>query len=378
MSSYLYGSYITDNTKDNKLVVESINSICESTVCSIKPLDEEYVVVNEIYFSKKDLQDPETFKKLLKRAEVEKDVKKKLDILFYCLTFIEAIVGTKGLDKVADKIGAGNAIGGGLSFGQGLATFIALLILFIKLTDKIVGGLDKAMLYIHKARINKLIKKATELRDKTKQSNPKVSANCQKLLDSIEKYYKDIEEAKFRREVEYAKGQYNFLVDILHGKDCFESTSDAIDVYVLARLIKVDYSKIDSNIIQYGINHKKKAINKEFYWIYDDSDKSSLDKLYQKMPEFETKDDIIVFDQDNDSDYVFIYSEKGKVFFDGELCNVKDDDFKRSPSEYQYIKREMAKRFNDKNFIEALKVADAELGYYRLTPAPEGETVKKI
>lgn len=375
MSSYLYGSYITDNSKDNKLVVESINSICESTVCSIKPLDEEYVVVNEIYFSKKDLQDPETFKKLLKRAEVEKDVKKKLDILFYCLTFAEAIVGTVAISK-ATKSASGiisDAIEGVMP-----GVFIGLFVLFIKITHKVVSKLDKAILYIHKARINKLIKKATELRDKTKQSNPQVSANCQKLLDSIDKYYKEVENVKFKKLVEEIKQDYNFLVRIIHAKDCIENPGhDAFNIFAIAHDININYSLIDKGQIEYGTKLCKEKTSDIYKWMFgpDGANKNDKELLSRYMPEFKDiyNTEIVVFYAIDDT--MFMYSPKGKIYYYGDY-EIGHTYFYKNM--YDIIKHNMDINAADKNYMEALKVADAELGYYRLTPAPEGVTPKKI
>lgn len=365
----IYGNYIEESYRPNNItytcdIVNSINEICESTVCSLEPLDEEYVVVNEIFFSKKDLQNPDTLKKLLDKAQKEKDIKKKLDDVFMCLTFVEAILGSIGVGVLTKSI------------FKGIASFLPLMIATVTLTFKVCSAMDTAMYAIHEARIKKLLKKATELRDKAKAAGQNdIANNCQKVIDTIEKHYKDEATKKFRKRVDEIKKYYKSLVNIINGKEGMGSPD--LTYFVLADLLKIPHKRIDDGM------RKEEIDNSAFEYFYgtdsvEDAQKEygeDLNKIIQYIPEFKTGAGIVIYYAIDDT--VFCYSPRSKYFGYG---GYKAEWMNFNKEIYPLIKSIDNSEIDpkDKNDIEALKVADAELGYYRLSPAPEGVTPKKI
>lgn len=211
----------------NKMIMEAINN-------------EEYVIIGESFYSKKDLQDPKTLERMLNRAKTEKKIKNKIDLLLFAFTFIETHLGKKFLKSKNIDVGFINTVLSWLAIAlaTGGATFKG---------NKFLG-------YIHENRIKKLKAKCEKLRDSMKDSDdPKAKEivnNCNKLLNEIDKYYKDEAKKVYDKKVKEYKEMYTQLQYIISGKiediDPFDLTS----IFAMAKILGISFDKIEKGAIK--------------------------------------------------------------------------------------------------------------------------------
>ena len=357
-------NYINENLINT--AIEFINEAAGKEICYNTPINEEYVIVNEIYFSKKDLQDPKTLEKLLDKAKKEKDIKKKLDYIFTIFSFIAAILATIGIG-----VASGSVI-------TGLSLFVPIILASLAFALTVIIKLDKVMFKIHESRIKKLRKKAEELRDKAKKSKQnQIASNCQKLIDAIDKYYKDLETEKFNNAVDAEKEFYENLVNIIHGKSYMEEPD--IEYFIYAKILKIPAERINKGQASCKDALKDTDTVLEYFFgtskveeIKKDGKYDEYLKLCNIIPEFKTPDRCKISCYYAIDDTIFIYSKMANLFYYGE--------YKVEWSEWNSDISKLANNYMSEKDInmDALKVADANLGYYRLSTPPEGVTPKKI
>ena len=335
--------------------------------------------IQEMIFTKKQLQDPETLTKLLKRAETEKDVKKVVDIIFYGLTILEGIsVGVLVKDGF-----------------MGFAAWIG----FIVLTHKVAKGLDKVMAYTQEKRIKQLREKCEKLIKKYENiDNPKtkqIVENCKKTIKAIDDYYAKEEKAKIDKKIKEYTNTYEFLVDIIHGKDIMNEPEEK--VFALAKILNIDFKRIDAG----QTKENKYDDSLWLYWFGSDNiesftnaDSPSKDEVYETIkilskyiPEFKDNKKVPYYYAIDDT--VFIYSRMGKKFYYGDWWYSSDKIEWLTPCLSSTIfglienRSSMKERYNNilntmKTEIDIIKIVDIKLGYYLLSKAPEGVTPKKI
>jgi hypothetical protein len=347
-------------------------------------INEAYQIIQEMGFSKEDLQDPKTVQKVIDNAKKSGDIANTVGIFASVLVVLEGIIFTVAPIAV---IGAKNPMGG-------LATASIIIPTQIGITSKLLITIsDYVKDYPMKKQakdLEKLDKCCDRLIQKSEKKMTKDSKNKQKYQDiinnaknvkkTISDYYKKIDDEKFLIAVNYEVEKYKFFVKFLNKEniDYSKNKKYAIDnIYaildyseifninekvILERFIyyasktQYDYDEVLEEIIEHsGIDNGKKFENyakrdKESKWldlnVYPLIDDEKLDYIYynQKLSLFVFVDDTV--------------EAQGYVYFNKSLLKGLDD---------RYSGRDI---INKKAVIEADKI----LGYYKFSKAPEGIT----
>lgn len=201
--------------------------------------------------------------------------------------------------------------------------------------------------------------------------------------------------------LKYMKEDYELLVKILHGETIEKDPGELDKIYFIADHIGISHDTIDKCYINYGMKHGMKKSCKDvlpaiYGWIgskeaykkykgqeaaLDDYKEKVLKEISDHMPEFKTPDksSVLLFNVEDKYFNVFIYSPKGNIFY----YNSEDgyyNNYSETKGFYKSIfdigdGRDIS--FEDEE-LEALKIADAELGYYKLSKPPKGVKPKKI
>ena len=333
-------------------------------------------ILTEAIFSKKQLQDPNTLTKLLEKAEREKHIKKVVDVIFFGLTILESIaVGI--LTK---------------HVSIGLISWIP----FIVLTSKIASKLDVVMYETQKKRIKQLREKCQKLIDKySKIDDPKakeIVTNCKKTIDTIDSYYKKEEDRKIKEKISEYTHRYKSLVNIIHS-DGYMDEPDG-EIYALAKILNIDIKRIEDGMKKYSPT--------DSIWIpwfgtdkFDELEPGQVETvkiMSNYIPEFKNGDKVPLYYYIDDT--VFFYSKKSNKFYYGDyyyadhpawkeseipgliFSSIYNDRIMNSKYSWNDDYEEALKDLQEN--IELLKIVDIKLGYYLLSPAPEGVTTKKI
>ena len=246
--------------------------------------NENCIIINEIFFSKKDLQDPKTLDKLLNRAKVEKDIKSRLDLMLFIGTFFESFFGARAINKFIKKH---------LGDSLGIITHILSWISIMGLTFKAVSTGNDFLAYIHENRIKKLKRQAEKLRDKFKESDdPKakeIVKNCQQVIDAIDKYYKAEEKKVYDAKLKEYKEIYHMLQSMINGGDSFDP-SELAEWFAMAKVLNIPFEKIEKGAIKNIGEHDSlcMAYLGENYKDLDQRKKDVYAKLAEAVPEFRT------------------------------------------------------------------------------------------
>ena len=339
----------------------------------IELLDEQVQVINEMHFSKKDLQDPKTIEKILKRKE-----------------FFDNCVGFIGFLEVALVILTSIVIGIFTLAIGGILAFPILMFAIASTFETLLALPDKW--YVKQS--DKFEKKVRELQEKTKQKmekDPKnkdkykkIIDNTQKVIDIIEKRR---EEAEKRYEEEIHKEElayYEQVPEWLQNPWSFGHTGNGgkfSEWLYCAKFLKVK----DASII--------KAIEKSI---------KTTDAFYKVTVYGEYKDykgrTVEVYNEDDigewitlhDHDYDRAIEELGE-----HIWQIQSDDsygiwytetkkFIESDVDmpYEFISLdELAmegKKTLPEDIDQLLIDADKELGYYRLSKCPDQVKKKKF
>lgn len=337
-------------------------------------LQEGYQILQEIHFSQKDLQDPKTLDKLLKRAQDEKKIKGVLDALFMILTIFEAWITKKLVNKKVDKVLPGEKVP---------FLFLGSLVGYATLTYKVTSKLNHVMYATQEKRIKKLREKCVQLIEKLKDSNdPKakeIIENCKKTIKAIDTYYKKLESKEYKEKLKKYTDYYETFIDIITGKGCFYEGPNYW-YYNLAKLAKISPSKFDEGHIKFGETDKKCRSSFNDLWGFDEMDQDSknaagFDEFCKIVPELKDGSDVYVYYAIDDT--FFIYSPKARHFVYGDYA----PDACMWNKSIEPIARKID--YNNtseltKEDIEFLKVVDAKMGYYLLSEPPEGVERKKL
>lgn len=416
MSSYFYGKdvcledYIvsTEAAFDNKKITDKFFELK-------KKYSEEYKV----------------FKSLLKTARKTRD-EKDIDNAKKSLDNLMDIV--KEYRKEISSIDAGSA--SNIAFGAALSYLIYMI---EGLPELLLNNIVKFILPTSKNNIASIIKKIrlivngiTEIKriyDSTKKNGGKLDPKelnlyRTKILHYIDSYINNINNLKVELELlsengsllldevvspeeykeltlKYMKEDYELLVKILHGETIEKDPGELDKIYFIADHIGISHDTIDKCYINYGMKHGMKKSCKDvlpaiYGWIgsneaykkhkgqeasLDDYKEKVLKEISDRMPEFKTPDksSVLLFNVEDKYFNVFIYSPKGNIFY----YNSEDgyyNNYSETKGFYKSIfdigdGRDIS--FDDEE-LEALKIADAELGYYKLSKPPKGVKPKKI
>ena len=340
---------------------------------NIKLLDEQVEVINEMHFSKKDLQDPKTIDKILKRKEFFENCIHFITTLEIILIVLISIV----LGVVVPVIG-------------GVIAFPILMMAFASTLETLMSLPNKW--YIKNSE--KFEKQVRELLDKTKKKldkDPKnkdkynkIISNCQKIIDIIEKKKaeakKAYDDAVHQDELNY----YKQVPEWLEHPYMFGHTGNGgyfSEWLYCAKILKVsekdiiktiENNKNDKNcFMELTISgeytdykgRKREVINEDEVegWI------TLHNHDYEKAVE-ELGDHAWLIQSDDD--YGIWYTETNKF--------IETD----AGTPYKFITlssfAEKGKKNLPENIDDILIDADKELGYYRLSKCPAQVKKKKF
>lgn len=329
---------------------------------------EDKEVLQEMYFSKKDLQDPETIKK------------------------IEDILNRKRYDNIA-TIGA--IIAGVLPIAitiiinpalilSGIIAGLSLIILILIYTYNWVQNAPQKAFEKNYEKYKKQVKELKEKTEKqlAKKENSKfaskykeIIANCNKVLKAIDEREKKIIKQNKKDTYDYIKSEYKQFVKFLEQPyDCgWEGYRKLENIVALAEKLKVsetqfmnrmkkvkykNYTLENAIIDFYGADYKNKNISVKEVIDAEDFNTNNIN-LKIKVIEICSNDDNI--------DYI------GQ---DGNLYSIQTDD--------TLYKLSMYEEYGDGGSIdfvgleEYLIEVDKELGYYILSEPPKGLERKKL
>ncbi len=350
--------------------------LSESDISILAEYFTEYPeIIDEQYFSKKDLQDPETLKKLLARFDKEKAIKDKVDNISLIFSLVEGIA----LGILTKKISIGFISTVGIAVGKCL--------LFIKTSNILSQNQSN--------RIKKLREKAVKLRDKAAKENTpeakEIVNNCNKLIAEIDKYFKKIEKDEYKKKYNDYKHAYQFIIDIIHSKNCIEEPDKKL--YIWCQILKIDFKLFEQGMKNIANSDDSNYGSLWDIWFGSDTlneeDDIETSKILSKyIPEFKDNTKVPIYYAIDDT--VFFYSRKANKFYYGDYWFINTNAY--GPIEEcikvyfkstieDFIKNNRCNNYDfDKSDIDMdlLKAVDADLGYYRLSPPPEGVKPKKI
>lgn len=245
-------------------------------------------VLQEMNFSKKDLQDPATIDKILKRKGVFEDIIKYTTWLFAALNVVAGIVVKIELKK-HDMSEAG-AIGFGV--------FAVLELILVKIHE-LVGKLPAKAYEKNMEKYKKQIRDLIEKMKKKIQEDPdnaneykKIIKNCEAVLAEIDKREKTAKKQELRIKVRYVERCYNTLKRWWDKPHCFDfNDGEAFyNEYSHPGIYCLNLAK------EYGISEKQ--IIDRALLIDDESDKGYCDpeNIYEYVAQW------LSDDTDNEAD----------------------------------------------------------------------------
>ena len=325
-------------------------------------------ILQETYFSKDDLQDPETIKKLEDKLKKKEPIFATLGALSGVLTFILSIA-------LATLAGAGTAITLvtlGLPFIAGLAIIVGVYIGTIP-NKQFEKDYKKFKNKVEKLRDKSKEKLETEEDNTQKTQYKEIIKNCEKVLKAIEKREKDIADKQFRQQVDQMTGYYKQAIKSIERPEYLGLDYDYSNISMVITIMQVLGVKYN----QYLKLCKKADWTKANTFIslntlyndYIQSYREDFNELFSKMiPEFNKNEKIAVIYSGDDASTI-IYSPRANSFF---LL-----DYWRKAS---ITKLDIFSHFyNIRNIdMDVLKEVDKEEGYYILSDCPPGLIKKKL
>jgi len=331
-------------------------------------------ILDEAHWSKKELQDPETFKKLLDKFDKEKSIKGKIDNIWLTLSIADGILAGVLTKHISIGIVAT------------IAAFIGKCFITIK-TDSVLKNSQGN-------RIKQLREKAVKLRDKAAQlddpESKKIVENCNKLIKEIDKYIANQEKAEYKKKYNEVKKLYIHTIQtVQEGIYWFPNNYYTLYAYKYAEILKLDVDRIEKETKKRPIDNELFGSLWELWFGEDDKDKvyaeysQTIEVMSKYIPEFKDNGNTCnIIDAIDDT--VLLYSKKTDLFYYGdyyykEMPACKGYDVSKNIDKHLYPWIKIA--MEDYKFdidMDLLKAVDADLGYYRLTPPPKGVTPKKI
>lgn len=319
-------------------------------------LDE--AVLQEMHFSKKDLQDPKTIEKIIRRKE-------KFETL------------AKYINVTLDILGVLLSIGLGVVLHSVIAALVALMLVALGLLYITVAIQDMPQRHYDK-NVDKYKRLIKEFKEKTQKAidntdDPKKKEKMKQIIANCNKV-----EAEFvRRDKEKVSKELSELIDFC--KTLFPTTIEWYKnpgahipyghtgtfnkgyEFIILKELGVSESKIIEYIFKKcpdKVEIGKDLFNKYFGYEGDDfNDFPSLKQI--------ANDHCIWFSSDDDFSRI-ISKEKKKCYYDcadGAATDSIFDLIKIANFEYDLA---------SKQFKKALIEADKELGYYLFSKCPEG------
>lgn len=355
--SMIYGYMLVSN-KSKQYIQESYFDN------KLELLDEQVEAINEMHFSKKDLQDPKTMEKILKRKEFFDN----------CIGWMTAL-GIILIILITIVIGIFTAAIGGI------VVFPLLMLAFASTLETLMALPNKW--YVKNSE--KFEKQVRDLMDKTKKKlendiknkdkYQKIITNCQKIIDIIEKRRAEAEKEYNEKIHQEELNYYEQVVSWLEKPYEFGHTGEGgqfSEWLWCAKFLKVS----ENDIIKVIESHKH-----EKNTFYELTISGKYTDYKGRTKEVEDEDDVegwitlhnhdykkAVRDLGNhawliqsDDDYGIWYTET-KKFIESDI---------NTPYTFISLSSFADKSNLPENIEEILIDADKELGYYRLSKCPE-------
>lgn len=327
----------------------------------------EQNILNEMHFSKKDLQDPKTIEKIYKTKfsdVIFKSIKLMIDILLFLVTCAFGVM----------TLGFGFIIGAIIwaSVHTTLSAYIP---------NKNDKNLDK-----FEEKCKKCISISEEhiKNGKNISENKKVIENCKKVLELIKQKRVELQDQKLQALIEAYIGAFKNL-DLFINSETVSKGEGAsgeyeweefAEMFILASELGLSEDKI-SNILS-----SKKSncgyntfIKNMFEHLENNIIEEKISELETfNIKEFKNKEDItIIFEETDEMVRNIIYLKSTKSFYDIYLDYKNNLHFSKTKL-YDYFD---VSRTNE-NVKKAIERADAKLGYYTLSECPKNLEKKPL
>lgn len=339
-------------------------------------------VLQEMHFSKEDLQDPKTIKKIEEKLEKKQPVFSTIGALSGFLAFVLSMIGLAILGGEAVFI-----VILGFPFIAGFCITIGLYIAAIP-RKQFEKDYKKFKTKVEKLKDNCQKKLETEEDSKKKTEYKNIIKNCDKVLKAIEKREKELADKKFQEEVKEMILLYKRALTLYTTPEkmyTFYEYYDIADLFhILSKLgiTQNDFMKhcksinwkLSENLYLPLEDYFKKHVATQKQW---DKYSNQLKSL-SIIPEYKTNSPVKIFFTTGSGEEI-IYSPKNNKFYVLETVDVffnsyyKGDMVVKETNLFDYFKN-----YNDDFNEEALIEADKELGYYILSECPPGLIKEKL
>ena len=317
----------------------------------------DQAVLNEMHFSKKDLQDPKTIEKITKREKQHESIASFLAILFLLICIIGPIV---------------------IGVAAGIIPFVlaesTMWFLFGNVMD-ILLTFPASLYDKNMKKYRTKVEKLKEQTEKKLKSNPDNAESCKKIIDNCDKVLKELDrlekksaDRKYKAKIKEYTDIYQRIISMLDGtKDVFpvDGWDDIVEGVAIALDIK-QKDFINSCIkstkpgLLYDTGNSKDLWDTVEPWFSDKehmevSIRNNRDIMYDKFYPF-------LFGRNND--FMYLIHQKTKKIY------LLEDDLISTNSIYD-------------NYVVApdmkiLEDVDIALGYYRIAKCPPEVKQKKF
>jgi hypothetical protein len=334
---------------------------------------EDKEALQEMYFSKKDLQDPKTIKKIediLNRTRYQNVAAIAAMIAFVVPIAISIVINPL-------------LVPGGI-----LAGITLVIAVIIRLYNWVETAPQKAFeknYEKYKRQVKELKEKAEKQLAKKENSKyaskyKEIITNCDKVLKAIDEREKQISDNNYKAEIENAIYDYKKLIKFLEYPFDFgwEGESEMGNIFTTANMLKISAQQIQNKVK--NTKFKSDEINlldgiAKFYGVMDKRYNSIEDLIKEEEPDhevnylkFKSKMNMKVIELCSNDDNIDFIGQDGLIYqitTDREIYVIKSIFYNN--------------KFNGGEFgKKALIEADKELGYYILSEAPEGLEKKKL
>jgi hypothetical protein len=345
-------------------------------------LNESTQVLQEMHFSNKDLQDPKTFYKVLK----DKGAQTPLKVL-------EVFVGVVGVAAIA--------VGGWFSKGLALITVPVMLDGYIAMMLEINSFVGRYPYEHSKKEMEKLknnCKKLKENSQKQLAKHPenadklkKIISNCDKVLKTMDDYYKKCEDETFMDMIKTAESYYKKLINYMEEPKsiiitAYSKEEDEPYFMAIANMLKIPESKIVEKIDK-STKMETDTVDSIFDFVTTYSyEKMTADVIFKisSFREARSGKEVKIVMKVTNPDYIGIifFSPSNKKFFSINTEDFDEDDITNNPNnifKQVSLYKELSEYMDSSEmFKKAVISVDKSLGYYKLSPAPEGVTPKEL
>lgn len=309
------------------------------------PLTEEAILeqefLNEMMFTRDDLQNPKTLDKIVKSKERFASTIEFLSNLFCILGLIGSL-----------------ALGVFCGFLSGVAGFTLLMFIIVKTTDIVSEAPVKQFnknSEKFKSQVNRFKKRAEEALEndpKNKSKYQKMISNCEKVLKEIDKREKEARELLEKQQFNRVMSAYNSFVDWCECPFVVGHTGDdegwSLSFFTIPKQLGIPESTLVRIIKENGIY----SDNWDLFYMEDDFSK------HCKVKKMFEGDQYVHLSSDDD--YNVFYSKRhNKIFY-----TDADTEFKETTL---YSEAGNEKIFETDELLEA----DRESGYYIAARCPE-------